>query len=147
MTLFTLSREVLLNRPLEVIFPFFAEPKNLQAITPDWLHFSILTPQPIQMQVGTSIDYKLRVRGIPLRWRSEITVWQPPHRFVDEQRRGPYRQWIHEHVFEARGDRTLCEDRVKYAVFGGSLINQLFVRRDVEMIFDFRERRLHEFFG
>ena len=146
MTIFTLGREILLPRPLEEVFPFFADAQNLEAITPNWMSFSIITPKPIEMRVGTLIDYKLRVRGIPLRWRSEITVWQPPFRFVDEQRRGPYRQWIHEHTFEARDGGTLCRDSVRYAVLGGRIIERLFVRRDVETIFEFRQKKLREIF-
>jgi ligand-binding SRPBCC domain-containing protein len=147
MTIFTLQREIVLPRPLAEVFAFFSDARNLQTITPDWLHFSILTPAPIEMRVGTLIDYWLRVRGLPLRWRSEITVWQPPHRFVDEQRRGPYRQWIHEHAFEAVAGGTLCRDSVRYAVFGGKIVERLFVRRDVKTIFDHRERKLRELFG
>lgn len=147
MTIFTLQQEILLPRPLEEIFPFFSDAQNLEAITPDWMSFAIVTPKPIEMRMGALIDYKLRVRGIPLRWQSEITVWQPPFRFVDEQRRGPYRQWIHEHTFEVQEGGTLCRDVVRYAVFGGRLVERLFVRRDVEKIFAFRQAKLRELFG
>jgi ligand-binding SRPBCC domain-containing protein len=77
------------------------------------------------MHPGTLIDYKLRVHGIPLKWRSEITAWEPPTCFVDEQRRGPYRTWIYEHRFEESGKGTLCTDFVRYSVFGGAVINWL----------------------
>jgi ligand-binding SRPBCC domain-containing protein len=88
------------------------------------------------------------VRGVPLRWRSEITAWEPPRRFVDEQRRGPYRLWIHEHTFEALdGGRTLCDDRVRYAVPGGGLANRLLVAPDLRRIFAHRARKLRERFG
>jgi ligand-binding SRPBCC domain-containing protein len=85
----TLQRELWLPHSREDIFPFFAQAWNLQAITPPWLDFRVLTPGPIQMAAGVRIEYQLRVRGIPIRWQSEISVWEPPHRFVDEQRRGP----------------------------------------------------------
>lgn len=129
------------------LFPFFADAGNLQVITPPWLDFRIVTPRPIAMQVGALIDYRLKVHGIPLRWRSEITAWEPPVRFVDEQVRGPYRRWIHEHRFESRDGGTTVVDHVRYAVLGGALVNRLFVRRDVERIFACRKKALAERFG
>jgi len=99
------------------------------------------------MNPGALIDYRLRLRGIPIRWQSEITAWEPPHRFVDEQRRGPYRQWIHEHTFVEQEGGTLARDRVQYAVPGGSLVNYLFVARDLKRVFAFREETLLGIFG
>src|SRR5579871_5848818 len=90
--------EQFLPRPLEEVFPFFADAGNLPILTPPWLHFHILTTRPIEMRRGALIDYRLRIHGLPIRWQSEIVEWDPPHRFVDEQRRGPYRLWHHEHV-------------------------------------------------
>lgn len=144
---FSFRSEILLPRKRDEIFRFFADAGNLELLTPPWLSFHVLTPQPIKMQSGTFIDYKLRVHGIPLRWRSEITVWNPPVSFVDEQRRGPYRQWIHEHRFEERGDQTRCTDYVRYSVWGGALANRLLVRRDVERIFAFRTEQLGKLFA
>jgi ligand-binding SRPBCC domain-containing protein len=141
------NSELWLPRSVDEVFAFFSDAYNLQAITPDWLNFEILTPRPIAMHAGALIDYKLRVRGIPLKWRTKITQWQPPHRFVDEQIRGPYRQWIHEHRFEPKDGGTLCKDHVRYAVLGGELVNRLFVRRDVEGIFDYRKAKLVEQFS
>lgn len=149
--------EITVPRPRREVFAFFADAANLERITPPWLSFEIADPTPIVMRAGARIDYRLRVRGLPMRWRSEITLWEPPHRFVDTQLRGPYRQWIHEHSFEevplepgAGGHATLCRDRVDYAVPGGPLaplIHRLFVRRDVEAIFAYRTKRLREIFG
>lgn len=144
---FTLAVEQWLPRPLPEVFAFFADAGNLNALTPPWLRFEILTPRPITMRPGTLIDYRLRLRGIPVRWQSEITVWEPPHRFVDEQRRGPYRQWHHEHTFTERDGGTLVADKVRYAVWGGALVERWFVRPDVQRIFRYRQEKLAELFG
>jgi ligand-binding SRPBCC domain-containing protein len=145
--LFTLEAELWLPRQRDEVFRFFADAFNLEALTPPWLKFEVLTPRPIEMRVGLRIDYRLRLRGLPLRWQSEITAWEPPVRFVDEQRRGPYRAWIHEHTFEERDGGTLARDMVRYDVIGGRLVNRFFVRRDVGKIFEFRAQALKERFG
>lgn len=146
MTLHTYSAELWLPQPPERIFPFFADARNLEAITPPWLKFEVLTPGPIEMKVGTLIDYRLKVHGFPLRWRTEITAWEPLHRFVDEQLRGPYRRWVHTHTFESRDGGTLCHDGLVYAVPGGRLVNWLLVRRDVESIFRYRQQAMTRIF-
>ena len=128
------------------LFPFFADAANLEAITPPWLSFRVVTPPPVQMREGALLDYNLRVRGLPMRWRTLIKEWQPPHRFVDEQVRGPYRQWIHEHRFEPRDGGTLACDTVHYAVPFDFITHRLFVRRDVETIFAFRQEALRKRF-
>jgi ligand-binding SRPBCC domain-containing protein len=138
--------EIWLPLPPEEIFPFFADAGNLDAITPPWLDFQIVTPRPIVMRAGTLIDYKLRLRGLPLRWRTLIKEWQPPFRFVDEQLRGPYRQWIHTHTFEARDGGTLARDVVHYAVPFDFLTHGWLVRPDVEKIFAFRTEALRKRF-
>jgi ligand-binding SRPBCC domain-containing protein len=129
------SAELWLPLPPTELFPFFADAANLEALTPPWLHFRIVTPQPIVMGEGTLIDYRLRVHGLPLRWRTRINIWQPPHRFVDEQLRGPYRMWIHEHRFEAHAGGTLARDHVQYAVPLDLLLHRYFVRPDIARIF------------
>lgn len=147
MQVFSLSSGIWLAKPLADVFAFFSEARNLEELTPPWLRFEVLTPPPIEMRVGLKIDYRLRLRGLPLRWQSEITHWEPPHRFVDEQTRGPYRLWVHEHRFTAQDGLTLAEDFVQYAVYGGWLVDRLAVRRDVAKIFDYRSARLREIFG
>ena len=142
-----LERAVFLPRAREEIFPFFANARNLEILTPPFLRFEVVTEGEIQMAEGTRIDYKLRVHGIPIRWQSEITTWEPPHRFVDEQRRGPYRLWRHLHAFEEVDGGTRAIDRVEYAVPGGPLVHRLFVRGDVERIFEYRSRKLREIFS
>ncbi len=124
--------------PLGEVFGFFAEARNLEKLTPPWLRFEVLTGDPITMDVGTLIDYRIHWRGIRLRWRTEIEVWKPPHRFVDRQIRGPYRLWRHEHLFIDRGNGTSIIDRVEYAPLGGALAQRLVVARDVKRIFAYR---------
>lgn len=135
-----------LASPRDAVFAFFSDAFQLESITPPWLHFSVLTPRPINIQRGTLIDYRLRLHGIPLRWQSRISIWEPPVRFVDEQMRGPYRRWYHEHVFEECNGGTLCHDYVDYAVYGGRLINALLVQSDLQAIFTFRQRQLRRIF-
>ena len=99
------------------------------------------------MAVGTLIDYRIRLHGIPVGWKTRITVWEPPFRFVDEQIQGPYQRWIHEHRFEKSGEGTMCSDQVRYSILGGWIVNRLFVERDVKQIFAFRAAKLTELFG
>ena len=146
MKTFDFERSTILPLPRESVFDFFSRAENLELLTPPWLSFRILTPRPIQMYEGALIDYQLRLHGIPLRWRSEITVLEPPHRFVDEQRQGPYRLWVHEHRFTEVDGGTKVEDRVRYAVLGGALVARLFVTPDVRRIFDYRQKRLRDLF-
>lgn len=144
--LYTLQREQWIPKPLEEVFPFFASTGNLERITPGWLHFHVIS-EPKSIERGTKIDYKLRIRGVPVRWQSEITVWEPPFRFVDEQRSGPYRTWIHEHRFEPRDGGTLVTDIVRYAVIGGALIQRLLVSKDLDRIFEYRQKQLERIFA
>ena len=141
----TLSREQRLPVAPEAAFAFFADARNLEAITPPLLRFRVVTPEPIVIGAGTLIRYRLRVRGVPLSWLTEIREWDPPHRFVDEQLQGPYALWHHTHSFEADGDATIMRDTVRYAIgFGalGRLADRLLVRRDLEAIFDHRAERV-----
>lgn len=143
---YTFTSEFWLPVERRRVFAFFADPHNLEAITPPWLRFEILTPDPIPLEVGTTIDYRLRLRGIPLRWRSEITVWEPLHRFVDEQRRGPYRFWRHTHSFSDLHGGTICRDEVEYAVPGGAIVHTLLVRGDLRRIFAYRATAMRRHF-
>lgn len=138
--------ELLLPLPPEQLFEFFADAANLEALTPPWVHFHIVTPVPITMRAGVLIDYRVRIHGIPLRWRTRINAWGPPHRFVDEQIHGPYRQWIHEHTFEARDGGTLARDVVRYAVPLDFITHRWLVRPDVERIFNYRTEILRNRF-
>lgn len=146
----SVSRSTLVNAPIGDVFAFFSKAENLEKLTPRSLRFEILTPVPIEMKPGAEIAYRLRLFGIPFRWLSEITVWEPGVRFVDVQRKGPYSLWEHEHAFESVPEGTVIHDRLRYAVPGGPfepLLFRLFVRRQVERIFDFRESRIDMMFG
>lgn len=142
-----LVRMTWLPRIPELVFPFFADAWNLEQITPPWLHFRILSEGPLRMGEGVHIDYRLRLRGVGFRWRSLISAWDPPRRFVDEQNRGPYRLWRHEHLFEERDGGTVMTDRVVYRAPGGRWIDRWLVRPELDRIFDFRTRRLETLFG
>ena len=141
-----LERSQRLAAPPAAVFPFFADARNLEAITPPLLRFRVVTPDPIAMQVGTLIQYRLRLRGVPVNWLTTIQEWEPPHRFVDVQLRGPYALWHHTHDLEDDGaGGTIMRDTVRYAIgFGpfGELAQRLFVARDLEAIFDFRAKRV-----
>jgi ligand-binding SRPBCC domain-containing protein len=130
-----------LSAPLDRVFPFFASAANLQALTPPWVHFAIRTTAPIQMRQGARIAYSIRLHGVPVPWESEITVWQPPDRFVDEQRRGPYRRWSHTHRFVNERGGTGLVDEVEYDILAGWLVGPL-VRRDLRRIFTYRHHAL-----
>jgi ligand-binding SRPBCC domain-containing protein len=137
-----LTTEIRLPTPLADVFEFFSDAYNLEEITPPWLHFTVQTPAPIEMKRGALIDYRLRLHGIPIRWRTEITAWDPPYRFVDEQLRGPYRYWRHEHTFQEQDGKTIAHDQVEYSVPGGALIHWLLVKSDVRRIFEYRSQIL-----
>ncbi len=142
-----LSTSVLVARPRDEVFPFFADARNLERLTPPFLKFDVLTEGEIPMHAGTLIDYRLSLHGIPIRWRTEIQDWDPPERFVDRQVKGPYRWWIHEHTFDEHAGGALCGDRVRYGVPGGALVHRLAVARDVTRVFEYRRARLLELFG
>lgn len=146
MKTFLFKTQQTLEQPLTEVFEFFSNAHNLAAITPPWLKFEVLTPAPIEMVVGTRIDYKLKLRGIPVRWQSEITEWDPPHAFADEQRRGPYRIWRHKHTFDETAEGIVVGDSVEYAVWSGALVDKFFVRPDIEQIFAYRTEQLAEIF-
>lgn len=144
---FILESEILLPKPIDEVFAFFSDAKNLEILTPPFLKFQVLEPEKISMQKGTLINYKLKLWGVPFSWTSEISTWTPPNSFTDEQLKGPYRYWIHEHKFEAQGESTLVKDYVRYSVYGGILIELLFVRPSLKKIFQFRADKMFQLFG
>jgi hypothetical protein len=145
MRIHLLERSQRVEVPIERAFAFATDGDNLEPLTPPWVHFRLLTPLPIAFGSGTALDYRLRLHGVPFRWRTLIESWEPPHHFSDTQARGPYRLWAHEHFFEADGEgAAIVHDRLRYALPLGPLgaaADRLFVRRDLERIFDFRAER------
>lgn len=135
--------------PREEVFAFFADARNLERITPDTLRFEILPPVPGTLREGTLIDYRLRLGPVPFRWRSLISLWDPPHAFVDQMVTGPYAYWHHLHRFTPVEGGTRCEDVVHWRLpmepFGG--VAAPMVRGQLRKIFSFRERAIRSAFG
>jgi hypothetical protein len=140
-----LEREQIVAAGPDAVFDFFSRARNLETLTPPWLRFEVLTPEPVEMRQGTHIEYRLRLHGVPLRWVSRIEEWHTGHGFVDRQVHGPYRLWHHRHEFEAHDRGTLARDVVHYSLpLGplGALAHTAFVRRDLAAVFDYRERQI-----
>jgi ligand-binding SRPBCC domain-containing protein len=144
-----LERRQVIEKPSEEVFDFFADAGNLERITPPELNFHIITPQPIDVKKGALIEYQLKLRGIPIRWKTEITQWNPPHDFVDTALKSPYKQWIHLHTFEegTRGE-TVMKDIVRYRLPLEPLgdIAHFYVKKELEYIFDYRYKIIEEIF-
>jgi len=150
MPLYTLDREQFVPVGRDEVFAFFAKPENLATLTPSWLGFEMLTPSPVPMHSGALIDYRIRLGPVPLRWRTMITAFEPPHRFVDEQLLGPYSYWHHTHEFADRRGGTVITDRVRYLMpLGalGRLAHVVAVRRQLAAIFGMRRREIARRFG
>jgi len=148
-----LVREQWIPRSLERVFPFFEKPENLGLITPPWLNFEILSPAPIRVEAGRLIDYRIRLMGWPMHWRTHIAVYQPPLVFVDEQLNGPYAYWYHLHRFEAEGEGTRLYDQVRYQLphwlpdFMERQVHERFVSPALTRIFDYRASVFKKLFG
>jgi ligand-binding SRPBCC domain-containing protein len=142
---YRLEQGQVVNAPLGRVFEFFSRARNLEALTPPWMRFEVLAPEPIEMRAGTLIEYRLRVHHVPLRWTSRIEEWQPRRGFVDVQVRGPYRLWHHTHGFEPHPQGTLIRDSVHYELpFGplGRLAHAALVRRDLARVFEYRQEQV-----
>ena len=138
-----------IDRPLAEVFDFFSKAENLETLTPNNLEFKILTPLPISMKKGQHIDYRIKLFGIPFYWKTEITKWNPPQEFADNQLSGPYVIWHHTHTFVEKDGTTVMTDTIEYKSKGWILapfLHWLFVDRNVEQIFTYREQRLNELF-
>ena len=149
MKLYSLDSVQFINKPIEDVFKFFSKPDNLSVITPPKLGFKILTPTPINMSTGHLIDYKIYLMGIPIHWRTLITDFEPPHMFVDQQIKGPYTMWHHTHTFQKVDGGVEIKDRVVYSIpfsILGRLLNFLWIRKDLENIFNYRKKVIDELF-
>jgi ligand-binding SRPBCC domain-containing protein len=147
MKTYQLKTEIWLPRPREEVFGFFAEPANLERLTPAWLRFEIITKLTGAIEKGFQLNYQLRIHGVPIKWQSVISDWEPPHRFVDQQTRGPYRFWVHEHKFMEHNGGTLVGDNVQYSVPGGILVQKFIVAPDLDRIFKYRHMVLQTIFN
>ena len=146
MKVYTLKREQIISKNILDVFDFFSRPENLAKITPPKMKFKILTPTPIEMKEGALIDYTVRVLGIPIRWRTLITKYQPPNIFIDQQLKGPYSLWHHTHTFEQISqNETLIKDIVIYTIpfgFIGRIVHFLYIKKDLDKIFNFRKDKI-----
>ncbi|HYQ46696.1 MAG TPA: SRPBCC family protein [Polyangiaceae bacterium] len=146
---YRLEREQLIAAPRPQVFEFFAKAENLERLTPPFLRFAILTPLPIEMKRGRFIEYRIGLGGVPMTWLTEISDWQPPRLFVDEQLRGPYRYWHHTHEFREVGGSTSMHDLVEYELpLGalGQLAHAVLVHKLLGRIFDYREQAVRAAF-
>jgi ligand-binding SRPBCC domain-containing protein len=149
MRTYNLRCEMLVQRPISEVFPFFENAHNLARITPDWLKFTVLTPDPLDMKVGLEIEYKIRLLGVPMNWKSVIAEYEPPFHFVDEQVQGPYRYWHHSHDFRPEGGGTRVIDSVDYALALDPLsriAHAVMVRHQLNAIFRYRQEALSKIF-
>lgn len=141
----TYTREQILTGNLDQVFAFFADATHLEFITPPWLRFQTISALPAQMEQGVTMEHKLKLHRIPVRWVTEISEWSPPYKFVDRQKVGPFSTWIHSHEFVPVPTGTLMTDTVVYRVPGwllGRLIDWLYVSRDIRRIFEYRQQAI-----
>ena len=145
-----LKRSTLLAAPLDEVFPFFRDPRNLANITPKWMGFEITHLDEGEIRAGFKIIYRIKWMRLGLRWVTSITEYEPPHRFVDTQTRGPYKTWRHEHSFEETPSGTVMRDVVQYELplgILGDVAHRLIVQRQLRQIFDYRARRIAKLFA
>ena len=147
--MFKFETKTILHSNVNKVFDFFCQAENLQKLTPDSLSFKILNDLPIEMKKGTLIDYRIKLYGVPVKWKTEINKLDPPFEFEDTQLEGPYKLWRHRHIFKDLGDKTEMTDIVEYNPKGfpfNRLLNKLFVRKEVEKIFKYREDNIKQYF-
>ena len=146
----TLTSEISVAAGINEVFTFFSKAENLDLITPPELKFKILTPLPVEITDGTLIDYSISLSGIPFKWKTKISRWEPPDYFIDVQLKGPYKIWIHEHIFRSQGTGTVVKDVINYLPPGSiaePVINRLFVKKKLERVLEFRKFKINEIFN
>jgi ligand-binding SRPBCC domain-containing protein len=146
---YILERTQIVPVPIQEAFAFFSQARNLEEITPSWLHFEVLRA-PDQLRHGSLLAYRLELFRVPVHWLTRIALWQPPRSFTDEQISGPYPLWEHTHRFSPADGGTEIYDHVRYEVPGGPLapvVQRPFVGRWLDEIFDYRAARLREILG
>lgn len=142
--LYRLAMSTVICRPLSEVFEFLSDATNLNAITPRWVKYKILTPMPVEMREGAIFDYSIRIRGFPVRWRTEITEWSPPNSFTDTQVRGPFKRWRDRHIFtELDEGITRVENDVHYSVLCGALTCSPFVHRGLIAVYRHEQESMH----
>ena len=149
MKVYTLKYKQLINKNLDDVFSFFSNPENLSKITPKKLGFNILTPCPIEMYEGQLIDYTIKILGKKIRWRTLITKYDSPNMFIDQQLKGPYSMWHHTHQFKEVKSGVEIIDTINYVMpFGilGRIVNILFVKNDLNKIFQYRKKVIEQYF-
>ena len=140
--MFVFEQKQIINNKLDYIFPFFSKPENLSTITPNWLKFKIKTKPPLVMKNNAKFDYVIKFFGVPMKWTTVITDYNPPFMFEGTQTKGPYKLWVHTHSFSEENGKTIMHDCVEYDLYGGPLkylINSLFVKKSINKIFAFRK--------
>ena len=146
----TLSATQWVPTPRSQVFPFFANAKNLEKLTPDFLKFKIRRVSDNNIQVNTLIDYWINLHGLPIPWRTKIDEWQPLSHFVDVQIRGPFRLWHHRHEFEEMKRGTLLSDIVTFDLYCKKYQNTRLLRwvnKDLHKIFHYRHTQISKIFS
>lgn len=141
-----IHREQIVSKNIKEVFEFFEKPENLSVITPNWIKFRIMTKSPLEMKTGAEFDYRIYLMGVPLKWKTVIAKYEPPYKFVDIQKKGPYKLWVHTHTFEAIENGTKITDNIDYELYGGpvgNLINSLYVKHNLKAIFNFRKNKIN----
>ena len=149
MKIYNLEFKQIINKSIDDVFSFFSKPENLTLITPKELDFKILTPIPIKMKEGQLIDYTIKVLKKKIRWRTIISEYEPSKYFIDQQLKGPYSMWHHKHEFKQKEEYVEIIDTINYVIpFGviGRLINFLFIRKDLDKIFNYRKEVIEKYF-
>lgn len=146
---FILRREQKVNKKIDEVFSFFEKVENLEIITPPWLSFKIISPKPYIVNINAEFEYTIKILGLKMKWKSLISEYDPPIKFVDIQLKGPYKKWIHTHLFKEYENYVLIIDHVEYELYGSFLspvINKFFVKKKLNSIFDYRKMIIEKFF-